>query len=205
MALPVGFVGRNQASSSVLRSSSTSPSFPLLPPRLCAEKIGSAWFLLRLLLSKSLPRTLRPRSSASSPASTTVTTSGSPERRSAGGAVPNHLAAFLSSLIFPCEQPSPLWALIRRRLHHRIHLAASFSLTILLQLLRRASRPSHLSSYTCYSEPPASVLSAILFAVCGAIRLLLLDEADTLLLCRGGLHTKLDRPLNTMAHGSPAR
>ncbi|KAG2551386.1 hypothetical protein PVAP13_9KG395401, partial [Panicum virgatum] len=88
----------------------------------------------------------------------------SPERRSAGGAVPNHLAAFLSSLIFLCEQPSPLWALLRRRLHHRIHLAASFSLTILLQLLRRASRPSHLSSYTCYSEPPASVLSAVLFA-----------------------------------------
>jgi hypothetical protein len=26
-----------------------------------------------------------------------------------------------------------------------------------------------------------------------------------LLLCRGGLHTKLDRQLNTMAHGSPAR
>ena len=35
--------------------------------------------------------------------------------------------------------------------------------------------------------------------------LLLLDEADTLLLCRGGLHTKLDRPLPTMAHGSPTR
>ncbi|KAG2536142.1 hypothetical protein PVAP13_9NG092973 [Panicum virgatum] len=87
-------------------------------------------------LSKSLPRPLRPRSSASSPASTAVTTSGSPEQRCAGGAVPNQLATFLSSLILPCEQAPPLWGLLCLRSHHRIHLAASFSLAVLLQLLR---------------------------------------------------------------------
>ena len=95
---------------------------PLLPPRLCAEKIGSAWFLVRLPLSKLLPRPLHRRSSVASPASTAVSTSGSPERRSAGGVVPNQLAAFLCSLILPCEQAPPLWAMLHRRSHPSCHV-----------------------------------------------------------------------------------
>ena len=53
--------GLHRKKSSLLFCSSPQHNFSLLClPRACAEKIGSAWFLLRLPLSKSLPRPLRP-------------------------------------------------------------------------------------------------------------------------------------------------